>query len=143
MPSIVQGAGDLPSCHRVRRSERSGAILRSTGVWPAYCLMLSRASIYPRQQIVEHLGRLLQVAQARRVWRGDVDGEIAGDRRQNVRSAGDNPRLRSVVSLLAPMLTPTMPPRGARAPSAACSTRPAAVIVEAQPVDDAFIAHSG
>ena len=63
-------------------SERSGAILISTGVVPALRLMRARASITRDSSSSKHLA-LLQVAQARRIGRGNVAGEIARDRREH------------------------------------------------------------
>ncbi len=62
-------------------SDRSGAIFSSTGVGPACGATRSRASITRAKQIVEHCG-LLQVAQARRVGRGNIDGDVARHRRE-------------------------------------------------------------
>ena len=73
---------------------------------------------HAREQVVER-GRLLQVAQARRVGRRDVDGEIARHAARAPRSGAHSRRCGRRVSLLAPMLMPTMPARaGARARAA-------------------------
>ena len=69
----------MPTTSSSSDSVRSGAILSSTGVGPARGRTRSRASITRASSSSSALG-LLQVAQARRVGRGDVDGEIAGDR---------------------------------------------------------------
>ena len=50
---------------------------------PASRLMRVARVHHARQQFVEHLA-LLQVAQARRVGRGNVAGEIARDRREHL-----------------------------------------------------------
>ena len=89
-----------------------------------------------RKKLVESGGRL-QVAQSGRVRRRDVDREVAGDSVEGF-DARDVVGASVGRSLLAPMLTPTMPPRAARA----CEPRQrrrVSAIVEAEPIDQAVV----
>ena len=65
-------------------SSRSGAILSSSGIVPAFAGARSRQRAQQARQLV----LVLQAAQARRVGRGDIDRHIIGQRRQRREGAG-------------------------------------------------------
>ena len=116
---------------------RSGAILSSTGESPAFLRTRSRASITLASRSSSAAG-LLQIAQARRVRRGDVDGEIARDRREHL----DQPDV--VGDAVGRILVgPDIDADDAalmRARRQPPQHRVGAVIVEAHAVDDGFVA---
>ena len=135
----------MPSTRRLRAtpttssssaSVRSGAILSSTGVGPARGARASRASTTRASRSSSALG-LLQIAQARRIGRRHVDGEIAGDRREGL----DQPHiiLGAVgrVAVGADIDADDAAVVGARGEPRQHRRR--ALVVEAEPVDHALV----
>ncbi len=115
---------------------RSGAILSSTGVGPARGRTRSRASITRASRSSSALG-LLQVAQAGRVGRRHVDGEIARHRREGL----DQPHIiAGAVGRIAVGADIDADDAAlARARGEPRQHRRRALVVEAEPVDHALV----
>ena len=113
----------------ISAGSRSGATFRNTG-GPAPRASITAASSSASAPLS------CSAAQARRVGRGDVDGEIVGDAGHRRDAGGIIGDRGPALSLLAPILTPTMPPARAGAlRRAAPQRRRLALIVEAHAVD--------
>ena len=115
---------------------RSGAILISTGVGAGAAAHARRA--HPRRARADRRTlRLLQVAQAGRVGRGNVDGEIARDRRERLDQAhivGD-----AVGGLLVGADIDADDAARVRRARKPAQHRLGALAVEAEPVDHALV----
>jgi hypothetical protein len=132
MPSTPR-ASSTPTTGSRSASARSGASFTTIGRLglPA-AINCERAASARASKIVQGR-RGLQVAQARRIGRGDVDGKVAGDVIEVLDTLDVVGRAVGRI-LVGPELMPTTP-RGGRASSRA-SCRGVTAVVEAEPIDD-------